>query len=178
MTRPKTQIRQSPEQIETARAALAVTLAALALITGIAAAQTDSQSEPELVISSVTVEPSEPTAETLCSLRVELDNRSEQIASQLEFKVKINDTELPVYGNQVFMVPASASGSTEVKLYNFWSTETSRPMPKDGRLNVEVTLVAARWMKIGVEDGVETWEPLESVPGLPASNKISVELKE
>ena len=154
-----------------------MTLILLALITGIVSAQADDPSKSELVISSISVEPSEPTAETLCSLRVELDNRSDQIASQLEFRVKVNDTDLPVYGNQVFMYPVSAGESTEIKLYNFWSTETSRPLPKDGRLNIEVTLVSAQWIKIGVEDGVETWEPLASVPGLPVSSKTSVQLK-
>ncbi len=177
MTRPNLQLRRLPKKFQRTRAVLAGTLLVFGLITGIASAQTDGPSEPELLISKITVEPGEPTASTLCSLQVELDNRGDQIASQLEFRVTVNETDLPVYGNQVFMYPISAAGSTEIKLYNFWSTETSRPMPKDGRLNVEVTLVSAQWMKIAVEDGVETWEPLAPVAGLPTSNKTSVKLR-
>ena len=34
----------------------------------------------------------------------------------------------------------------DLPLYNFWSSETGRPYPKDGRLVVEVRLTGARWI--------------------------------
>ena len=140
-------------------------------------AQTATREKSQIEFTVVSVDPTEPKAETLCTLRVELENKGGQIASQLEFRVEINAANLPVYDNQVFMVPVPTGETTEIKLYNFWSTETSRPWPEDGRLSIEVTLVAAQWMNISTKDGVEIWEPLGPVDGLPVSQKASISLK-
>jgi hypothetical protein len=140
-------------------------------------AQTASQADSQIGITAVSVDPAKPKAETLCTLRVDLENKGDQVASQLEFKVEINAANLPVYDNQVFMVPVPSGKTTEIKLYNFWSTETSRQWPEDGRLNIEVTLVAAQWMNISETDGIEVWEPLGPVEGLPVSQKASISLK-
>lgn len=130
---------------------------------------------PSLSIESVDIEPLQPGADTLCRLNVTLRNSGEQTASQLGFKVTINGQDLPVYANQLFMYPVDAGSIAKIQLYNFWSTETARPMPADGKLKVEVSLQEAQWMDISVdEEGVEEWRPAGEVGGLPG--RVSVTL--
>ncbi len=149
----------------------------LTLSPGVAMAQDTPAEAPQVTIESITVEPSSPAADTLCKLTVKLRNQGTEIASQLDFKVSINGQSLPVYRNQLFMFPVPAGDSAEIKLYNFWSTETSRPMPSNGKLEVEVTLAAAQWTKVSMEDEVEVWEPLGEVAGLPQARSITLEMK-
>ncbi len=131
-----------------------------------------------LTIEEIVVEPAKPAADTLCRLSVKIGNAGSEIASQLAFQVALNGQELGVYGNQLFMFPVEPGGTSELKLYNFWTTETSRSMPADGKLKVEVTLTEARWMKIADdEEGVEVWTPLGDVEGLPVSNAITLEMQ-
>jgi hypothetical protein len=133
--------------------------------------------EPALLsIDSVVVEPQKPGADTLCRLKVRIENRHQQVASQLGFSVKINGQELPVYRNQLFMFPLEPGKVGELSLFNFWTTETSRPMPSDGKLRVEVALLEAQWMEIKMVEEVETWTPLGEVAGLPASASVTVEM--
>jgi hypothetical protein len=135
----------------------------------------EAKSPQKLTIESIQVEPMKPGADTLCRLRVDLRNQGSEIASQLDFSVRINGQELAVYTNQLFMYPIPADATEEVQLYNFWSTETSRAMPKDGKLQIEVTLKAARWMEIkDDEEGVEVWTPLGDVEGLPVSQSVTL----
>jgi hypothetical protein len=68
------------------------------------------------------------------------------------------------------------AGKEIAKLYNFWSTETSRTMPKDGKLNIEVSLVGAQWMKIETEEEVEVWKPLGPVDHLPVAGNLTLEM--
>jgi len=151
--------------------------ALLVLGAGYLAAQEDSAASPQITIEAITIEPSSPAADTLCKLQVTLKNHGSKIASQLDFKVKINDQMLPVYRNQLFMFPLEAGKSSDVKLYNFWSTETSRAMPKDGKLTVEVSLEAAQWTEVSMEDDVEVWQPLGEVEGLPHSKRVTLAMK-
>ncbi len=145
---------------------------------GPAAAQDETETQPpQVTIEQVEIDPAAPAADTLCKLKVTLKNHGSEVASQLDFKVSINGTELPVYRNQLFMYPLEPGKAAELKLYNFWSTETSRPMPPDGKLTVEVSLVGAQWTKISMEDDVEVWEPLGEVPGLPHSRSVTLEMK-
>jgi hypothetical protein len=130
-----------------------------------------------LVIEAVTVEPADPAADTLCRLKVKLRNAGTQTASQLGFTVKVNGQELATYRNQLFMFPVDAGATIELKLYNFWSTETSRPAPADGKLTIEVILNEARWMTIGMEGEVEVWTPGEAVPGLPVTQSVTLAMK-
>ena len=142
-----------------------------------AGAQQAGEQKPSLLkIESVMVEPTKPGPDTLCKLRVAVRNDGDEIASQLDFKVKINGQELAVYRNQLFMYPVEPKQSSEIKLYNFWTTETSRSMPEDLKLTVEVSLVEARWMKIEMEDGVEVWTPLGDVDGLPVSQSVTLSM--
>ncbi len=151
---------------------------ALALVPYARAQEPQGEAPPPLSIEEIVVEPSQPAADTLCKLRVKLGNTGPEIASQLAFKVALNGQDLGVYGNQLFMFPVVPGEPNEVKLYNFWTTETSRAMPADGKLKVEVTLTEARWMKIADDaEGVEVWTPLGDVPGLPVSKAITLEMK-
>ncbi|MFQ5528555.1 MAG: hypothetical protein ACE5GX_20155 [Thermoanaerobaculia bacterium] len=142
------------------------------------ALQDEASAEPTsaVQISAVRVEPANPAADTLCRLRIELENADERIASQLGFTVTINGQELPVYKNHLFMFPVSPGGKSELPLYNFWSTETSRPLPASGKLEIEVALREARWMDISTEDDTEVWKPLGDVTGLPVSRSITLEM--
>ena len=86
----------------------------------------------------------------------------------------INGQKLPVYESHLFMFPLSPKSMSELPLYNFWSTETSRPEPANGKLEIEVTLREARWMDITTEGDTETWTPLGDVAGLPVSSSITL----
>lgn len=159
------------------KAILAAVAIACLIGLGTLSAQEDSAPSPQITIEAVTVEPSSPAADTLCKLHVTVKNHGTETASQLDFKVKINDQMLPVYRNQLFMFPLEAGKSSEIKLYNFWSTETSRPFPKNGKLTVEVSLVGAQWTKVSMEEDVEVWEPLGEVAGLPHAKSVTLEMK-
>lgn len=160
-----------------ARRAAAALLGA-ALLASFAAAQTPAPAASPLAVEEIVIEPAAPTATTLCRLRLKLRNTGEQPASMLRFKVAVAGRELPVYRNQMFLQPLAAGKITELKLYNFWASETGRPAPADGKMTVEVTLAEARWMKVGPDAaGVETWEPLAPVPGLPLVKSVTVVLK-
>jgi hypothetical protein len=133
-------------------------------------AQEAPAAEPSrIALEAVLVDPATPAPETLCKLRVRIRNDGEQTLSQLGFSVVINDVELPIYANQLFMYPVTAGETTEIPLYNFWSTESARPAPADGKLRIEVTLREAEWMKIEIEDDVEVWTPLGAVEALPGA---------
>ena len=161
------------------RTALFVALALLLLTaTTSLPAQDDAPAKtPQVTIESITIEPPAPAADTLCKLTVTLKNHGTDIASQLDFKVKINGQMLPVYRNQLFMFPLAAGATSDLKLYNFWSTETSRPFPEDGKLNVEVSLVGAQWTKVTMEEETEVWQPLGDVEGLPHAQSVTLEMK-
>ena len=141
-----------------------------------ARSQEAANEKPALRISSIKVEPANPAADTLCRLRIEIENSGENIASQLGFSVKINGQELPVYKSHLFMFPVPPGDTTELALYNFWSTETSRQMPATGKLELEVSLLEARWMDISTEGDTETWTPLGDVVSLPVSHSITIEM--
>lgn len=136
-----------------------------------------AKTPPPLVLEAVEIEPSQPGADTLCRLRVKLKNDGNRKASVFGFEVRINGQELPVYRNHLFMQAVDPETLGELHLFNFWTTETSRPFPKDGKLTVEVSLKEARWVEVKMEEGVEVWTPLEPVPGLPLSKSVTLQLK-
>jgi hypothetical protein len=138
------------------------------------AAEETATAGPTLSIASISVAPESPAADSLCRLTVSLVNNGDKVASQLGFRVEINGVELPVYSNQLFMYPLLPGATSEIPLFNFWSTETSRPFPTDGRMTVAVTLTEAQWTAIESIDGVETWTPLGAVSGLPASSSVTL----
>ncbi|MDH3744827.1 MAG: hypothetical protein OES47_06980 [Acidobacteriota bacterium] len=142
----------------------------------------DGEEEKPVKIKSITVTPSKPGPDTLCRLEVELQNQGGEIASQLAFGVKLNGQELAVYGNQIFMLPVPPKGEATIALFNFWTTESSRSMPADAKMRVEVELREAQWMSVTMEseegetEKVETWRPLGAVNGLPVSASVILEM--
>ncbi len=150
----------------------------LALLAAPQAAFAEEATASPLEIVAVTVEPEKPAADTLCRLRVKIRNGGDQVASQLGFSVRLNGQELAVYGNQLFMYPLPPGEEREIPLYNFWTTETSRAMPADKKLRVEVALEEARWWKIETEGDTETWTPTGDVVGLPQVRTLVVEMSQ
>jgi len=142
------------------------------------AAQEAAAEKPPLAITAVRIEPAAPAADTLCQLRVEVKNAAERPVSALDFGVALGGTPLKVYEKQLFLENLAPGATTEIRLYNFWTTETGRPAPADGKLRVTVTLRAAQWVGITTEDdGTEVWTLGDAVPGLPVAQEIVVPLK-
>ena len=130
--------------------------------------------KPTLTLEAVKVEPAAPRPDTLCHLTVTLKNAGGERASNLEFVVKVNGQELAAYQKRLYLTPVEPGATRELRLFNFWSTETGRPAPADGRLKVEVTLARAAWVRKATRDGAEVWAPAGEVPGLPASRARNV----
>jgi len=168
--------------------AAAVLFAACAIVsTAPAAAQDDSAKAPPqasahtsakapISIDAVQVTPENPAADTLCRLTVTLHNRGERPMTALGFDVSVAGHPLPVYDNQLFLKSIGPDETVDLALYNFWTSETGRPAPADGKMKVEVTLREARWLKTGEEDGVEVWTLEGPVEGLPTSGETIVPL--
>jgi hypothetical protein len=165
---------QPPSFPRTLRRGLPAMLAALLLPASSPATETAKPTPPPLAIVAVTATPANAGADTLCQLRVEVANKGDRIASELAFAVKVNGHDLPVYRNQLFMQRIDPGKTTTLRLYNFWTTETGRPTPTDGKYRIEVTLLNAKWYDIAVKDGVEDWTPLTPVPGLPLTITATV----
>lgn len=127
-----------------------------------------------LSLASITIEPAAVAADTLCRLRVEIRNSTPQPVSYLVFRVRVGGHQLPVYDKLVTLQTLPAAASTEVRLYNFWSSETGRPFPADGNLTVDVSLLEARWVRLETKDGEEVTTPLATVPGLPVSRSVAL----
>jgi hypothetical protein len=162
--------------------AVLLTLPTLAVVAQEEAPPEAEAPAPLVTLAGVKVEgptPGEaPGPESLVRLTVEIANRGEEIASALVFTVTVAGQPLPVYEKQVFLKAIPPGGTTELRLYNFWTGETGRPAPAGGKLPVEVTLTEARWMDVSTDDeGVEVWKPLGEVEGLPASASTVVTLK-
>lgn len=139
---------------------------------------TPPEPAPLLTLDAVSVEPDHPAKDTLCRLRVRLSNHGERPASLLGFEVRVAGRRLEAYDDDLFMVAIPPRGEEEVALFNFWSSESGRPFPADGRLEVEVTLREAHWIEAegkgaGSDDGVgsETWRVLGAVDGLPVTRR-------
>jgi hypothetical protein len=154
--------------------AVLVALGGLLLSASAPAAEPAKTAASPLALGTIHLTPANPGADTLCQLRIEVANKGDRIASQLAFTVKVNGQELPVYRNQLFMQRLDPGKTSTVRLYNFWTTETSRPAPADGKYRLEVTLREAKWYEIATKDGVEEWTPLQPVPGLPVTATLVV----
>ena len=130
-----------------------------------------------LTLESVKVDPASPGPDTLCRLSVTLRSSGPKTASALAFRVKVDGHELPVYKKELFFRPVAAGATAEVKLHNFWSNETGRPFPSNGKMTVEVTLAEAQWMDVKTENGAEVWTAAGPVEGLPVSKSVTLALK-
>lgn len=163
------------------RSALTATALALLILLPSAGAGAQEAEEappaPPLGLESLTIEPATPGPETLCQLTVKISNGGDKAATAFGFDVTVAGHRLPVYDNQLFLKVVPAGETVELALYNFWTSETGRPAPADGKMPVEVTLREARWVKVGDEKGVEVWDLQDAIPGLPVSTKTVVTLK-
>jgi hypothetical protein len=148
----------------------------LLLLVAAAALAQESKPVPGLTLEAVKVDPASPGPDTLCKLSVTVKNAGAKTASALGFRVKVDGKELAVYGKELFFHPVPAGATAEIKLHNFWSSETGRPFPTGGRMTVEVTLTEARWMDVKTENGAEVWTPVGAVGGLPASKSVTLTL--
>lgn len=161
-------------------AALTTPLAAQEAETGTEeppAAEDAAKAPPVLTLEAIEIEPSDPGVDTLCQLRVTVENIAERPVTALAFDVEIGGTKLPVYDRQLFLETLPPGKTTEIRLYNFWTTETGRPAPKDGKLVLRVVLREAQWVELSTEeDGTEVWDLGEQVPGLPVEVKLEVGL--
>ncbi len=155
---------------------------ALILTPGVPLAAQDAKpAAAQLRLTSIDVQPDDPGADTLCKLTVTVHNDGDRQASQLGFAVTLNGQDLSVYGNQLFMYPVAPGATEEISLYNFWTTETSRAMPADGKLRVEVTLKEAVWTRVEMETDeegeIEVWTPIGPVENLPVSAAVTLQMK-
>lgn len=134
-----------------------------------------------VTIEAVRVEPAIVGPETLCKLRVTLHNRGPAMASLLGFEVKVGDVVLPGYAKDLFVIELPPGERRDVELFNFWSSETGRPLPEGETLMVTVRLLEATYFETSrggdeVEPGpLETWTPLGPVEGLPSEGSAIVE---
>ena len=138
------------------------------------AAQAEEAKKPALVLEKVKVEPASPGADTLCRLSVTLRNAGDRQASAMEFAVKINGREVRAYKDRLFLEPIAPGATREIRLLNFWSNESGRPLPADGKLGVEVTLARASWMGREARNGADVWTPLGLTDGLPFTHSLSL----
>lgn len=133
------------------------------------------EAPPTLALLATQVVPATPAAETLCRLRVVLENQGDRAASALRFRVALDGVPLTVYDRQLFVETLPPGEVTRVDLFNFWTSETDRPPPADGSLEVEVTLESARYLQRDIaDDGTEILTLQEAIPGLPISLSLSV----
>ena len=145
----------------------------LALGSALAASAQEAKKQA-LVLESVKVEPASPGADTLCRLSVTLRNTGDRQASAMEFAVKVNGREVRAYKNRLFLEPIPPGATREIRLLNFWSNESGRPLPVDGKLAVEVTLARASWMGREAKGGADVWTPLGLTDGLPFTHSLSL----
>jgi hypothetical protein len=117
-----------------------------------------------LKIVAVDVQPANPGPDTLCKLRVRIRNSGKESASDLSFQVTVNGRLLGNFINHTFRSALDAGKDTDVPLFNFWSSEYSRPYPSDGRLIIEVRLMGARWVDPRSTNAATLAGPVQPLP--------------
>lgn len=167
----------NPLHSRMSRLILSAAFAALVLGSAVAASAQGAKTKKQaLVLENVKVEPASPGADTLCRLTVTLRNTGERQASAMEFAVKINGRDVRAYKNRLFLQPIAPGATREIRLLNFWSNESGRPLPTDGKLAVEVTLARASWMGKEAKGGADVWTPLGLADGLPLTHSLSLSM--
>jgi hypothetical protein len=152
----------------------ALALSLPALFVPLALPGEDKPAAPALSLEAIQVEPAAPGPDTLCHLTVTLKNAGNRPASALEFTVKVNGVTLSAYRDRLFLEAVEPGATRQLRLFNFWTTETGRPAPPDGKLAVEVSLTAASWMKRETKNGATVWTPDGAVERLPSSKGITL----
>ncbi len=154
-----------------------VVLLGLAAAAGLAGAAPAPAASP-LTVEAISVTPADPTPTTLCNLRVKIQNHGARAASRFAFDVRVNDVPIAVYKHLLYFEAIPAGATVELRLYNFWATETSRPLPADGKLRVSVRLLGARWVEESKDaKGGAISAPQGEIAGLPVERETVVEMK-
>lgn len=92
--------------------------------------------------------------------------------------VRVNGRALEAYDHTIYLQTLPPHESTDLALYNFWTSETFRPEPPDRKLQIQVVLLAAEWMATGpASDGVPTSTPIGHVGELPSTKRVVIPLK-
>ena len=81
--------------------------------------------------------------------------------------MKVNGKPLTAYDKRLYLIAVEPGATRELHLFNFWSTETGRPAPADGKLNVEVTLARASWVQKTTPRRRRGLDPRGRRPGPP-----------
>ena len=143
----------------------------------VATPATAQQPAARLVLEAAEVTPAKAPADALCQLRARIKNGGTTVATAFVFALEIDGKAIAVYRNHVFMDPIEPGETRSIKLYGFWTSETGRPLPASGDLEVELTLQEARWMKMEKDaEGARVWQDLGAVEGLPQTVLRTVEL--
>jgi hypothetical protein len=129
-----------------------------------------------LAVEAVLVGPEKPTAASLLTLSVRLANRGPRPVSRLRWRVSVAGRPLESYRDRLDLALVPPGGAVELPLYNFWASESGRPAPADGVLEVVVEVVAAQWVVVAERDGVPVETPTGAVPGLPVQGTARVRL--
>ena len=145
----------------------------IVLLLATAAQAETPTAQPAIQIEKVVLTPESPGPDTLCQLWIHLRNDGERSASLLGFEVLLNGEQLPTYGKDLFVATLPPGETTELQLFNFWTTETGRAAPADGRWRLEVRLTEAQWAVFGLDDGEPTWRSLGPVADLPQSRVVT-----
>jgi hypothetical protein len=153
---------------------LAVLLSLALANLAVPAQEGGGKAAPPLSIEAVKVEPASPAPDTLCRLSITVRNAGTRKASAFEIAVRINGTELPAYKSRLYLQPIEPGTARDIRLFSFWSSETGRPAPKDGKLAVEVSITRAAWVEKESKDGAEVWTPAGAVEGLPVSKTVTL----
>ncbi len=162
-------------------------------------APTAEPNSAQVQLVGIEVTPSDPSTDALCQLKVLIENSAERPVFSLAFEVEVGGQGLAVYEKQLFMVPVEpmvrADDNTgdntgdkghgepfELDLFNFWTSDSRRPAPANGKLPVTVRLVEAQWLEITQEEDasgakIDVWTPHGAVPGLPSEVSTILELK-
>jgi hypothetical protein len=123
-----------------------------------------SASRSQLAIVGVDVQPANPGPDTLCKLHVRLRNAGRDGASDLSFQITVNGQRLAPYLNHNFRTFVAPGKETDLPLYNFWSSESGRPFPSDGRLVIDVRVIGARWVTAGSTNVATLAGPVDPLP--------------
>jgi hypothetical protein len=176
----------APRSHRRARTRAGVVSAAIAFALVIAAAvllgpsRGAGAAEPaRLVLEAAEVKPSSAPPDTLCHLRARIRNAGQTTASAFAFRLELDDHEVGVYRDHLFMDPIEPGQTASLELFSFWTNETGRPLPASGTLRVELTLASARWMKQSRDaDGTRVWNDAGAVEGLPQTASAAVKIVE
>ena len=146
----------------------------------------DDTARASLRLAAVSVHPNVVTAETLCQLEVEVRNDGRMAADALGFDVIVGGVSLRVYEGQLFLDPIGPRSSRKVRLFNFWSSEEGRDLPKEGPLDLRVVLREAQWVTVettnetaedGSEEEVLVWRSTGAVGGLPQEISYDIHVR-